>query len=111
MSFYDKFVDSVRSLKLKLSKDPTTANIVSGALAAELTIIVCLLISAILLRHISIIASVIMILFIAVLLFTNMPIAPKLKKEQDDSLNKMTFYVIITLGVLIAAIYWGLKYV
>lgn len=111
MSFYDKFVNSVSNLKSKLSRNPTTADNVSGALAAELTIIVCLLISAILLSHISIIASVIMILFIAVLLFTNMPIAPKLKKEQDDSLSKMIFYAILALGVIIAAIYWGLKYV
>lgn len=111
MSFYDKFVNSVSNLKSKLSKNPTTADNVSGALAAELTIIVCLLISAILLRHISVIASVIMILFIVVLLFTNVPIAPKLKKEQDDSLSKMTFYTILALGVIIAAIYWGLKYV
>ena len=42
MSFYDNFVDSVRNLKSKLSKDPTTANNVSGDLAAELTVIVCL---------------------------------------------------------------------
>lgn len=111
MSFYDSFVDSIKNLKSKLSKDPTTADNVSGALAAELTVIVCLLLSALLLRHISVLASLIVILFVAVLLFTNMPIAPKLKKEQDDSLNKMTFYVIIALGIFVSAIYWGLKYV
>lgn len=111
MSFYDDFVDSIKNLKSKVSKSPITADNVSGALAAELTVIICLFISAILLRHINFIVAIVVILFVAVLIFTNIPISSKLKSEQDDSLNNMMFYVIVTLGLFVAIIYWGLKYV
>ena len=50
-------------------------------------------------------------LLVAVLFFTNMPLAGKIKSEQSDSLEKMTFYVVVVLGILVAVIYWGLKYV
>ena len=56
-------------------------------------------------------ASVFLIIILAVLLISNMPLAPKIKREQGDSLEKMSFYIIVTLGVLVAVIYWGLKYV
>ena len=50
-------------------------------------------------------------LLVAVLFFTNMPLAGKIKSEQSDSLEKMTFYVVVVLGILVAVIYWGLRYV
>ena len=84
---------------------------VSGALAAEFLIFVSLILAALFLMHISVIASVVVVILVAVLFFTNMPLAGKIKTEQSDSLEKMTFYVIVTLGILIAVIYWGLKYV
>jgi len=111
MSLYDIFLDSIKGVKSKISKDPTTMDNVSGALAAELTVIVSLFLFALLLRHVSPIISVIGIIVLAILLFSNMPLAPKIKSEQSDSLNKMNFYIIITLGVLVSVIYWGLKYV
>ena len=111
MSLYDLFFESIKGLKSKFSKDPTTMDNVSGALAAEITVVVSLLLSALLLRHISVIASIVVIIFLAILLLSNMPLAPKIKREQGDSLEKMSFYVIISLGVLVAVIYWGLKYV
>ena len=111
MSLYDLFLDSVKDLKSKLKRDPATMDNVSGALAAEVTVVVSLLLSALLLRHINIFASVVVILLLAVLLISNMPLAPKIKSEQSDSLEKMSFYVIITLGMLVAIIYWGLKFV
>ena len=108
MSLYDLFLDSVKDLKSKLKRDPATMDNVSGALAAEVTVVVSLLLSALLLRHINIFASVVVILLLAVLLISNMPLAPKIKSEQSDSLEKMSFYVII---MLVAIIYWGLKFV
>ncbi len=108
---YRKFLSSIIGLRSKLSKDPTTMDNVSGALAAEFLIFVSLILAALFLRHISAIASIIVVILAAILLFTNMPLAPKIKSEQSDSLEKMTFYVIIVLGVLVALIYWGLKYV
>jgi energy-converting hydrogenase B subunit G len=110
MGFYDRIVNSFKSItdiKGKISRDPTTNKSVSSALAAELTIISTLLIASLLLRHINIILTIIAILGLGLFLLTNMPLIPKLKREQSDSLEKMTFYVILTLGILITVIYWG----
>ncbi len=111
MALYQKFLDSIKGLKSNLSKDPTTMDNVSGALAAELLVLVSLILAALFLRHVSAIASIIVVILVAILFFTNMPLAGKIKSEQSDSLEKMTFYVIVALGILVAVIYWGLKYV
>ena len=111
MELYRKFLGSIKGLKSALSKDPTTMDNVSGAIAAEFLIFVSLILSALFLRHVSLIASIVVVILVAILFFTNMPLASKIKSEQSDSLEKMTFYVIVTLGILIAVIYWGLKYV
>ena len=94
-----------------MSKDPTTMDNVSGAIAAEFLIFVSLILAALVLRHVSVVASIVVVLLVAVLFFTNMPLAGKIKSEQSDSLEKMTFYVVIVLGILVAVIYWGLRYV
>ena len=111
MGLYNKFLVSMKELKSNLSKDPTTMGNVSGALAAEFLIFVSLILAALFLRHVSVVASIVVVLLVAVLFFTNMPLAGKIKSEQSDSLEKMTFYVVIVLGILVAVIYWGLKYV
>jgi len=36
-----------------------------------------------------------------------MPIMPKLKREQNDSLNGMVFYMILALGIISVLFYWG----
>jgi len=111
MGFYDKIVDSFRNIadiKGRISKDSTTNEDVSSALTAELTLISTLLIAALLLRHINIALTVIVLLGLSLFLITNMPLIPKLKREQSDSLEKMTFYVILTLGILTTVIYWGI---
>ena len=94
MSLYDSFLDSIKDLRSKLKNDPAS-----------------LLLSALLMSHVNMFASVFLVIILAVLLISNMPMAPKIKREQDDSLEKMSFYIIVTLGVLVAVIYWGLKYV
>ena len=111
MALYQKFLDSIKGLKSSLSKDPTTMDNVSGAIAAEFLVFVSLILAALVLRHVSVIASIVVVILAAILFFTNMHLAGKIKSEQSDSLEKMTFYVIVTLGILIAVIYWGLKYV
>ena len=111
MALYQKFLDSIKGLKSNLSKDPTTMDNVSGAIAAEFLIFVSLILAALFLRHVSVVASIIVVLLVAVLFFTNMPLAGKIKSEQSDSLEKMTFYVVVVLGILVAVIYWGLRYV
>ena len=111
MGLYSKFLVAMKELKSNLSKDPTTMNNVSGAIAAEFLVFVSLILAALLLRHVSVVASIVVVILVAILFFTNMPLAGKIKSEQSDSLEKMTFYVVIVLGILVAVIYWGLKYV
>ena len=111
MGLYSRFLDSIKGLKSSLSKDPTTMDNVSGAIAAEFLIFVSLILSALFIMHVSAFASIVVVILAAILFFTNMPLAGKIKSEQSDSLEKMTFYVILVLGILIAVIYWGLKYV
>ncbi|MCL2687097.1 MAG: energy-converting hydrogenase B subunit G EhbG [Methanobrevibacter sp.] len=110
MELYDKIVNSfkgITSIKEKVKDDLTTNESVSSALAAELVLISTLLIAAIMFRHINIILTIVVVLGLALILITNMPLIPKLIKEQSDSLEKMMFYVILTLGILITIIYWG----
>jgi energy-converting hydrogenase B subunit G len=100
MKLYDKIISSIKS---KFSNNES----VSGNIAAELTLIFTLLLSCLLLRHINVLLTVVIILGLAIVLLTNMPLIPKFKSEQDDSLNKMLFYGILTFGILITLIYWG----
>ena len=97
MALYQKFLDSIKGLKSSLSKDPTTMDNVSGAIAAEFLIFVSLILAALLLRHVSVVASIVVVILVAILFFTNMPLAGKIN--------------VVVLGILVAVIYWGLKYV
>ena len=110
MGFYDKLVNSFKNItdiNKGYKRDSASTESVSSALAAELTLISTILIAALLLRHINIFLTIIIILGLCLIFITNMPIIPKLKREQSDSLEKMTFYTILTLGILAAIIYWG----
>ena len=40
-------------------------------------------------------------------LIKNMPLIPKFKIEQDDSLDKMIFYAVMVLGIVVVFVYWG----
>ena len=107
MRLYDIIVNSFKGVKKKVVKDSVTNESVSSALAAELTLISTLLIAVIMLRHFNTILAVVIVLGLGLFLITNMPIIPKIKREQDDSLDKMMFYTILTLGILITIVYWG----
>ena len=100
-------VNSFKGVKKKVASGSARNESVSSALAAELTLISTLLIGAIMLRHFNIVLAIVVVLGLLLLFFTNMPLIPKLKREQDDSLEKMMFYTILTLGILITVIYWG----
>ncbi|MEA4956394.1 hypothetical protein SDC9_17887 [bioreactor metagenome] len=114
MGFYEKIVNSfknVTNIKENVKNELATNESVSSALAAELTLISTILISAILLRYINIFVSIIVLLGLGIILITNMPLIPKIRREQSDSLEKMMFYVILTLGILVTVIYWGTTHV
>ena len=108
MDFYSMIVNSFKGVKFKLKDNSISNENVSAYLAAELTLISSILLIAIMLRHINVILTVVVILGLGLFLITNMPLMPKLAKEQDDSLNKMMFYIILTLAILVTVLYWGI---
>ena len=69
--------------------------------------IVSLVLSAILLRHVSVLLAGLVTLILAVVLISNIPLIPKFKIEQEDSLEKMLFYAVITLAIIVTFMYWG----
>lgn len=105
MKIYELIFDLVKS-KLPLSNEDMTGN-----LAAELLLYVSLILVCLLFRHINVLLSAILILIAIVFILTNMPLIPKFKSEQDDSLKKMMFYIVLTLGVIITFVYWGGNFV
>ncbi|MGL6299188.1 MAG: energy-converting hydrogenase B subunit G, EhbG [Methanobacteriaceae archaeon] len=107
MTLYDTFIKILKGRTEKFKNNEESNISVSSTLAAEVTFIVVLLISAIMLRRISILLTIVIILGLSLALLTNMPLMPSIKKEQNDSLSSMLFYVIITLGILITVFYWG----
>ena len=54
---------------------------------------------------------VVLVIVLAIIVLTNMSISQKFAKEQDDSLDKMMFYVIVALGIIVVFLYWGARYV
>jgi energy-converting hydrogenase B subunit G len=48
-----------------------------------------------------------LVVAIFVLVFVAMPIMPRLKREQNDSIASMSFYVIIALAIIVVLFYWG----
>ena len=66
-----------------------------------------LLVMALLLRHISVLLTGIVIIVLILLIVSNLPLSIKLFDEQDDSLDKMMFYTIMALGIIVSLIYWG----
>ena len=97
MKLYDQIFDIVKQFKKLFSPGPVTNADVSGIVTAEIFLIVSLVLSAILLRHVS----------VTIVLISSIPLIPKFKIEQDDSLEKMLFYAIVTLAILGVFLYWG----
>ena len=111
MAVYELLLNSLKEVKGKSKDGPLTSDNVSGATAGELTIISVTLIAAILLSHINLLISALIIIILAVFLITNLPLIPKVIKEENNSLDTMMFYVILTMGVVVCLIYWGVAYV
>ena len=107
MKLYDQIFDVVKKFKELFSPGPVTNADVSGSLTAEIFLIVSLVIASLLLRHISVLLAGLVTLILAIVLITNIPLIPKFKIEQDDSLDKMLFYAIVVLGLIVIFMYWG----
>ena len=111
MKLYDQIFDVVKKFKELFSPGPVTNADVSGSLTAEIFLIVSLVIASLLLRHISVLLAGLVTLILAIVLISNIPLIPKFKVEQDDSLNKMLFYAIMVLGLIVIFMYWGGRFV
>ena len=57
--------------------------------------------------RLSVLLAGLVTLILAVMLISNIPLIPKFKLEQDDSLEKMLFYAIVALVILATFMYWG----
>ena len=107
MRLYDQIFGVVKKFKKLFSPGPVTNADVSGSLTAEIFIIVSIVIASLLLRHVNILLEALVTLVLAVVLIVNIPLIPVFKIEQEDSLEKMLFYAIITLGLIAVFLYWG----
>ena len=111
MKLYDQIFGVVKQFKKLLSPGPVTNADVSGSITGEIFLIVSLILSAILLRHISVLLAGLVTFILAIVLISNIPLIPKFKIEQEDSLEKMIFYAVLTLSIIVVFLYWGGNFV
>ena len=111
MKLYDQIFDVVKQFKKLFSPGPVTNADVSGSITAEIFIIVSIVLSAILLRHVNVLLAGLATLVLAIVLISNIPLIPKFKIEQEDSLEKMLFYAVVTLSIIVVFLYWGGNFV
>ena len=102
MRLYDKITEIAEKYKGFSDNDNIT-----GYLAADLILITTLLMLCLLSRHVSILVCIILIVMLTFILVSRLPLIPIFRREQDDSLDKMLFYSILTMGILFTVIYWG----
>ena len=107
MKLYDQIFNVVKEFRKLFSPGPVTNADVSGSLTAEIFLIVSLVLSSILLRHINVLLAGLVTLILAIVLISNIPLIPKFKIEQEDSLEKMIFYAVLVLALIVTFMYWG----
>ena len=107
MKLYDQIFNVVMQFRKVFSPGPVTNADVSGSITAEIFLIVSLILAAILLRHVNVLLAGLVTLILAVVLISNIPLIPKFKMEQDDSLERMLFYAILVLSIIVVFMYWG----
>ena len=107
MKLYDRIFNVVKQFRKLFSPGPVTNADVSGSLTAEIFLIVSLVLSAILLRHVNVLLAAIVTFILAIVLISNIPLIPKFKLEQEDSLEKMLFHAVVALTLITIFMYWG----
>ena len=108
MSLYDTIINKIKQIQeYDKENEPVTNIAASSTLAAEITLLSSILVAVIMLRYFSNALMIIAVLLVVAIAFFAMPIMPKLKREQNDSLNSMIFYVIIALSIITILFYWG----
>lgn len=108
MNIYDIILKKIKDVRMETGDDRPVSNIAaSSMLTAEITLISFLLISVVMLRLLNKTLMIAVVAVLFVLVFLAMPIMPRLKREQNDSLASMSFYIIIALGIIVTLFYWG----
>ncbi len=108
MSLYDIIINKIKEIQdYDKEGEPVTSIAASSTLAAEITLLSSILVAVIMLRYYSNALMVVAVLLVIAIIVFAMPIMPKLRKEQNDSLNSMVFYVILALGIITTLFYWG----
>ena len=108
MSLYDTIINKIKQIQEYDKEDEPVTNIgASSTLAAEITLLSSILVAVIMLRYFSNTLMIVAVLLVVAIAFFAMPIMPKLKREQNDSLNSMIFYVILALSIIAVLFYWG----
>jgi energy-converting hydrogenase B subunit G len=108
MSFYDIILEKIRKIQEKAGEDEPITNVSASAmLTAELTLIASILVAVVMVRLIHPVLMIILVAAVLIIAFMAMPIMPGLRREQNDNLNNMMFYVVVALGIVVAIFYWG----
>jgi energy-converting hydrogenase B subunit G len=108
MNIYDIILKKIKDVRMETGDDKPVTNIAaSSMLTAEITLISSILIAVVMLRLLNRPLMIALVVLVFVLVFLAMPIMPRLKREQNDSLASMSFYVILALGVIVTLFYWG----
>jgi energy-converting hydrogenase B subunit G len=108
MNIYDIILKKIKDVRMETGDDNPVTNIAaSSMLTAEITLISSILIAVVMLRLLNKTLMIALVVLVFVLVFMAMPIMPRLKREQNDSLASMSFYVILALGIIVTLFYWG----
>jgi len=108
MNIYDIILKKIKDVRMETGDDKPVTNIAATSmLTAEITLISSILIAVVMLRLLNKTLMIALVVLVFVLVFLAMPIMPRLKREQNDSLASMSFYVIVALGIIVTLFYWG----
>ena len=108
MNIYDIILKRIKDVRMETGDDKPVTNIAaSSMLTAEITLISSILIAVVMLRLLNKTLMIVLVVLVFVLVFLAMPIMPRLKREQNDSIASMSFYVIIALAIVVVLFFWG----
>ncbi|HII83250.1 MAG TPA: energy-converting hydrogenase B subunit G, EhbG [Methanobacterium subterraneum] len=107
MNLYDLIVKKIKDIQ-GLDDDAAITNMsTSSMLTAEITLISSILVALVMLRMVSKILMIVAVLVVLLAALVAMPLMPRFKKEQNDSMASMMFYVMLALAIVITLFYWG----
>jgi hypothetical protein len=108
MNIYDIILKKIKDVRMETGDDKPVSNMAaSSMLTAEITLISSLLIAVVMFRLLNKTLMIALIVVIFALVYMAVPIMPRLKREQNDSLASMSFYVILGLAIIVVLFFWG----